>query len=253
MVHDRSTHTSDRDVELASARSDGLEPAAVSEPIGSVLTRFARLAHDAIPGADGAGMTVFDQGEADISARSARFVEQIDDVQFGLSEGPGITVAAEARTVRSGALGSEPRWPRFGPLAAALGVHSVLCLPLLSAGRVLGTVNVYAYRPEAFTDHAAELGERFAVSAAAAVVNARVLSSAQRLAAKLTLALSNQATIDQAVGVLIASESLIPAQALARLRADSEADGVPMAAVARRVIEDGAARSAQQSAGLWIT
>jgi GAF domain-containing protein len=248
LVHHQSSGPSDRDLSPERGGSGRGQPVVVGEPISSLLTRVARLAHDAIPGADGAGLTVFDLGRADINAHSAPFVERIDDVQYDIGEGPCLTAATDGRTTRSGALGSEPRWPRFGPQAAALGVHSVLSLPLLSNERVLGTINVYAHRVGAFSDEAAEVGERFAVSAAAAVVNARVLSSAQRLAANLTLALRNQATIDQAIGVLIASQSLSVARAQARLRADSEAAGVPMAVLARRVIDDGTARAAQLGA-----
>jgi hypothetical protein len=67
-----------------------------------VLTRVAEFAVRAIPGADGAGVTLIEAGHADTIVASAPFVGLVDDIQYGIAEGPCITAAAEARTVRSG-------------------------------------------------------------------------------------------------------------------------------------------------------
>lgn len=92
-------------------------------------------------------------------AASAPFVRNIDELQYELlEEGPCITAALERRTVRSGSLGGERRWPRFGPRVGRLGVHSVLSLPLLLLGQVVGAINVYAHGKDAFGCHSAELG-----------------------------------------------------------------------------------------------
>jgi hypothetical protein len=51
----------------------------------------------------------------------------IDEIQYlTLEEGPCITAALQGRTVRSGSLGGEKMWPRFGPRVGRLGVHSAL-------------------------------------------------------------------------------------------------------------------------------
>ena len=70
--------------------------------------------------------------------------------------------------MRSGSLGGEPRWPRFGPRAGRLGVHSVLSLPLLTPDGVFGAMNGYAHGKDAFDEPAAQVGELFAVPAAIA-------------------------------------------------------------------------------------
>ena len=43
------------------------------------------------------------------------FVGEVDAIQYRLIEGPCISAAAERRTMRSGSLGADPRWPTFGP------------------------------------------------------------------------------------------------------------------------------------------
>ena len=148
-----------------------------------LLVQVATFAVQAIPGADGAGLTMMEHDRADTIVASAPFVREIDAIQYGLGEGPCISAARNGATMRSGSLGGEPRWPRFGPRAGRLGVHSVLSLPLLTPDGVVGAMNVYAHGKDAFDEQAARIGELFAVPAAIAVQNAQVLAAAKRLAA----------------------------------------------------------------------
>ncbi|MFJ1938208.1 GAF domain-containing protein [Kitasatospora sp. NPDC088160] len=111
----------------------------------ALLVHVADFAAHAIPGADGVGLTLVEDGRADTIVSSAAFVRTVDAIQYRIGEGPCITAAAERRTVRSASLGKDPSWPRFGPRVGRLGVHSVLSLPLLTDDRVLGAMNVYAH------------------------------------------------------------------------------------------------------------
>jgi hypothetical protein len=86
-----------------------------------VLTRVAEFAAAAIPGADGAGLTLLEHGHADTIVASAPFVAEVDGIQYGIREGRCITAAAQGRTVRSGELGSDAHWPASvrGPCRSA--------------------------------------------------------------------------------------------------------------------------------------
>ena len=97
-----------------------------------LLVQVATFAVRAIPGADGAGLTMMERDRSDTIVASAPFVREIDAIQYGIGEGPCISAAKERTSMRSGSLGGERRWPRFGPRAGRLGVHSVLSLPLLT-------------------------------------------------------------------------------------------------------------------------
>ena len=92
----------------------------------SLLTQVATYAVQAIPGADGAGLTLLEQDRADTIVATAPFVTEIDDIQYAMDQGPCISAAREGQTVLSGSLGGDPRWPRFGGRVARLGVHSVV-------------------------------------------------------------------------------------------------------------------------------
>lgn len=211
-----------------------------------VLTRVAELAVQAIPGADGAGLTLLEKGHHDTIVASAPFVTEVDAIQYSIAEGPCITAAAQARTMRSGSLATDPLWPRFGPRVERLGVHSALSLPLRIAGGVLGAMNVYAHAPDAFDDRAARLGELFAVPAAIAVQNAQVLAQAKRLAVQLQTALTNRAVIDQAIGILISRIGCGPEEAFDRLRRISQTENQKLHTVAQAVVDEAMRRARAQ-------
>lgn len=100
--------------------------------LSALLIHVAEYAAAAIPGADGAGVTLLQRGRADTIVASADFVREVDVVQYGIGEGPCITAAAQGVTVRSGALGTDATWPRFGPRVRRMGVRSALSLPLVT-------------------------------------------------------------------------------------------------------------------------
>lgn len=208
-----------------------------------LLTRVASMAVAAIPGADGAGLTLLEADHADVIVKSTEFVREIDDIQYGLGEGPCISAAATGRTMRSGSLGGDARWPRFGPRAGRLGVHSVLSLPLLTPVGVLGAMNVYAHGKDVFDARAEELGEVFAVPAAISVLNAQVLSQAQRLATQLQAALISRPMIDQAIGILRSRSGDTAAEAFTRLRMMSQTRHLKLTQVAATIVDEAAARA----------
>ena len=53
-----------------------------------LLVQVATFAVQAIPGADGAGLTMMERDRADTMVASAPFVREIDAIQYGLGGGP---------------------------------------------------------------------------------------------------------------------------------------------------------------------
>jgi GAF domain-containing protein len=213
-----------------------------------VLGRIAAFASRAIPGADGAGVTLLRLDRADniveALAASDPFVDDIDHIQYViLNEGPCITAALERRTVRSGSLGGEKQWPRFGPRVGRMGFHSALSLPLMLPDQVVGAINVYARGKDVFDDHAAELGELFATPAAVAVHNAQILTKALALTVQLQKALSNRPVIDQAIGLLRGRSGATADEAFAKLRDMSQTENVKLIDVAQRMVDEAVRRA----------
>ena len=212
-------------------------------PLEDLLTRVATYAVQAIPGADGAGLTLLEQDRADTIVATAPFVTEIDDIQYGMNQGPCISAARNGQTVVSGSLGGDSRWLRFGGRIARLGVHSVVSLPLITPDGVVGAMNVYAYSKNAFDDRAAELGEIFATPAAIAVQNAHVLAQTRRLANRLQSALELRGVTDRAVGILMSRSGITENEALERLRSLSQREHRRLPEVARRIVEEAVARA----------
>lgn len=242
-----SALTSQQDASDAEGLRSGLAGlsrlAAGTQAVEDLLTRVAEFAVRAIPGADGAGVTMYDNGRAATVVSSSPFVAEIDGIQYGLGEGPCISAAAERRIVRSGSLSGEPLWPRFGPRVGRLGVHSVLSLPLVLPDQVVGAINVYAHPKDAFGEQAERLGAQFAAPAAVAVHNARVLAQAQRLATQLQTALTSRAVIDQAIGILLSRSGGTAEEAFDRLRTMSQAENTKLAVVAQHIVDEAVCRA----------
>jgi len=213
-----------------------------------LLARVATFASRAIPGADGAGVTLLDVSQdghrVEALAASHPFVSQIDEIQYvTLREGPCITAASERRTVRSGSLGGERMWPRFGPRVGRLGIHSALSLPLILPGQLVGAINVYARGKDVFDDRAVELGELFASPAAVAVHNAQILTQAMALTTQLQAALSSRPVIDQAIGLIRGRSGGTAEEAMDRLRAISQAEHTKVVDVARHLLDEAVGRA----------
>jgi GAF domain-containing protein len=216
---------------------------AVRLDLTDMLTQVATFAVQAIPGADGAGLTLLEIDRADLIVKSEPFVRAIDEIQYSIGEGPCISAAASGETKRSGQLANDPRWPRFGPRAGELGVNSALSLPLLVADGVIGAMNVYAHAPNSFDERAQQLGEKYAVSAALAVQNAQILEQASRLLGQLQAGVKNQAIIDQAIGVLRKRNGHTAGEALEQLREMSEDRKESLTIVAAAVVDEAVRRA----------
>jgi hypothetical protein len=216
--------------------------------LAQVLAEVAASAVRAVPGADGVGVTLMHGehgGRAVVaSAASAPFVTELDEIQYGLlQEGPGVTAAEVGRTVWSGSLGGDQSWPRFGPRAGRLGVHSTLALPLAVSGRVVGAITAYAYGKDSFDEHAAAFGELFATPAAVAAHNARILAEALALTDQLQTALLTRPVIDQAIGIIRSRTGRSASESFDQMRTLSQAENRKLAEVAERIVDKAVRRA----------
>ena len=229
--------TTDEDAVLTGSLEALANLSVGSLDLTDMLTQVATLAVRAIPGADGAGLTLLEIDRADLIVKSEPFVRAIDDIQYSIGEGPCISAAATGQTRRSGRLSDDSRWRVFGPRASELGVHSALSLPLVVTSGILGAINVYAHALDAFDDHSQECGETFAVSASLAVQNAQILDQTTRLVDQLRAGLKGRGLIDQAIGVLRRRGGDTADQALDRLKEMSETQQISLTAAAASVLE----------------
>lgn len=216
--------------------------------LNELLGAVATFATHAIPGVDGASVTLLEPDHStppiQTCAATAEFVGEIDGVQYReLGEGPCITCMQTGRATVSGSLGSDNRWPHFGGRVARMSVHSALSLPLAVRGEVLGAINAYARTRDAFGEHAVALGTQFAGPAAVAVHNARLLASARERTEHLQRALANRAVIDQAIGIMRSRTGASADEAIERLKRMSQAENIKLVVLAERLVAEAVRRA----------
>jgi GAF domain-containing protein len=207
------------------------------------LSEVADCVVPAVPGADAAGLILFDAAESSTVVSSTAFRGDVNGVQYALDEGPSISAAASRSTFVSGDLGADRRWPRFGPHAADLGIRSMISLPLILHDEVLGSIDAYAGARHAFGSGVGFGAELFAMRAAVVVLNARTLEHAQRTVGRLETALTSRATIDRAIGIIMSRAGVSADDAFVRLRTMSQHEHVKLRLVAERLVDEAVRRA----------
>lgn len=235
--------------ELAASLSGLSGLLSLHDALERTLVRIAEYTVRAVPGAQGAGLTLLEHRASQTVVATAGFVHAVDDVQYRLDEGPCVSAVGDGEVHTSGNLGGARQWPRFGPAAGRMGVHSALSLPLLLGGDVLGALNVYAHERDAFTPHAIELGVAFSAPAAVSVYNAQMLAQAERLTGQLQAALSSRAVIDQAIGVIMARSGVSSGEAFERLRAASQEQSAKLVHIAQDLLDEAVRRARARRGG----
>jgi GAF domain-containing protein len=216
--------------------------------VDELLTQVAEFAVYAIPGADGAGVTLTHPSEARLRIRvwavTAQFVREIDTLQYEIhNEGPCLTVIRTGRPCVSGSIGEDIRWPRFGPPVARLGVKSALSVPLMLGERVIGAINAYAYGLDTFPEYAMAMGVKFAGPAAVSVHNARLLMEARHRAEQLQRALGSRSVIDQAIGIVRGRAGTSAEEAFGRLVKVRQSENVRLHVIAERLVDESVRRA----------
>jgi GAF domain-containing protein len=202
------------------------------ETVDTAVDLVASLAAQVVAGSAGAGVSLVDEAGRRTKAASDPLVEQADQLQYDLDEGPCLQAAADRAVYRIGDMTTETRWRRWCERAAGLGMRSSLSVPLLAGGRCLGAIKVYAVEPGAFGDREEHLVSLFAEQAAVLLANVKSYDDVRRFSDRLTSALRDRDAVATAKGVLMERERLDPDTAFARLVSLSERDGRPLRDVA---------------------
>jgi hypothetical protein len=162
----------------------------------------------------------------------------LEDTQRELGEGPGLAAYGDSVVVVVIDLATERRFARLAAVVAPRGLHGVLAVPVVVAGRPVGALSVYAteWCPWSGIDVAA-VGA-YAGVVAELVAAGMALDARDAEVAELTQALTARVWVEEAKGALVATEGLDPAAASERLRARAGASQRTVVDVAREVVQD---------------
>lgn len=162
----------------------------------------------------------------------------LDAMQY-LDTGPCVSAADAGEVIEttSDSLFDEQRWQLFAQASAAHGVRSSLSLPFLRSGVVTGGANFYGSGTASFRGHVEQLADLFGAWAPGAIHNADLAFHTRHQATLSVGNLREARLVDQAVGVLVAEGVSDPNAAEARLREAATRAGIPLAVLARAVVD----------------
>jgi hypothetical protein len=162
----------------------------------------------------------------------------MEDLQFGLGEGPCVDAFQHDRPVLEPNLAAPivPRWLAFtGPVVEA-GARAVFGFPLQVGAVRLGALNLYCDRPGPLSDDQHADALVMADVAAQAILVLQANAPPGKLAEELEAGADLQYVVHQASGMVAAQLEIGVAQALIRLRAYAFGNDQPLRQVAEAVV-----------------
>jgi GAF domain-containing protein len=218
----------------------GLQNALLNtDSVEQFLHELAVLAARAVGDGMSCGMALRQRGRpTPVSACTDPLASEADRLQTQAGDGPALRALRDVRPQHVHDTATENRWPRFGRQAASLGVRSCYALPLVTGGEVAGALVLYGRRPGAFGPEEIRRAERFARNAAGALTLALRLASCADQNDQLRSSIMSRAVIDQALGVIMATQRCPQEKALALLRGVSQNTNVKLRDLAASIVSN---------------
>lgn len=212
------------------AKADGLD----------LVDQFCLCAdriQDMVPGCVGLSLSIREGDLTFTWVSTGSPSPELDAVQY-LDGGPCVDAVdtGEQVHVSTEDLLSESRWLLFARAEQAAGVASSLSMPVIHEGKVVGGVNLYGDAADTFIGHHDAIGDILGAWAPGAVTNADLSFTSRERAVSAPAALRSQATVEQAVGMIVAAQHLSTDQARARLRGAAQRAGMTEEEVAAFVV-----------------
>jgi putative methionine-R-sulfoxide reductase with GAF domain len=180
-----------------------------------------------------AGVALTTRGQRpEIPAVTDPMVAEVYQLQMTSGSGPLVTAMKDRATVLIRDTTTDDRWPHWAAKVAALGVRSVLDVPLgTGAGSsTVGVLGLYSREPDAFSTDDEAVAHILARHASVAV-------AAARQEASLAEAVDARKLIGQAMGILMERFDLDSDQAFAVLKRYSQDHNLKLRVVAQHLID----------------
>lgn len=169
----------------------------------------------------------------EVAAVTAPVVAGIYELQISSKDGPLVTAMREQVPVLIRDTTTDGRWPVWAAKVAALGVRSVLDVPLATgpeARRAVGVLGLYSPDPDAFGPDDEAVAHILARHASVALASARQ-------EAALAQAVDARKLVGQAMGILMERFDIDADRAFAVLRRYSQDTNTKLRDVAQQLID----------------
>jgi GAF domain-containing protein len=181
-------------------------------------------------------VTLMRKKKATTVAASDHRALPLDELQYGMGDGPCLTAIRELTTMHVPDLMEEHRWPGYITAAWKQGVGSILAVPLPLEGEANAALNVYSANTHAFSGEDIEKAQAYAEQASKslrlAVRIARLTDDRNNLKA----AMESRTTIDLAAGAIMAQNRCSQDVAFQILRIASSSRNMKLRDVATSIV-----------------
>jgi signal transduction protein with GAF and PtsI domain len=204
---------------------------------GGLLVPFQRVAEAimTVVGVDGARLTLaHEDHQPKWVATTDAAMELLEQIQQDLAEGPCLLAYAENRVVAVEDLRTASRWDPVAVVVDQLQVRGVLSVPVRLDGQPVGTLDVYAPQPRAWSAEEVMALGAFATLTAELVHKGVELAKRDAEVAQLRQALTSRIWVEQAKGVLAATHGVTPDEGFQQLRARARAQAAEQTLQAAR-------------------
>ena len=228
-------------------------PVGLSETLGSLsrtlltddanlqagLRRVAAAGCSLLANCASASVTIIERGRPSTMAATSDVANTLDETQYQSDDGPCLTAARQARTIRIDNTSTDERWPAFSRAAQQNGIASSLSIPMdLGDAAYAGGINIYAGIEDAFSEPDEQLAGAYAVQASVIVANARAYWASFEMTRHLTAAMASRAVIEQAKGILMATHRVASDEAFDRLRLQSQTENRKLREIAADIVDE---------------
>lgn len=196
-----------------------------ADDMPQALERLAVFTTRALPEVLRCSVALIGDGEPLSIAASGPQGAELDTYQYAAGHGPGLEAARTRALVTAPNLAADARWPDMAGCARRAGMHSVAAIPLDVVRSSVGSLSIYVARPDGIVPD-------MLLSAMAIVNQAEILLGELSRRA----ALSQGATVDRAVGVIIAQRGCGVREAYDVLQETAQRLGMDRRSVAERLI-----------------
>src|ERR1700734_992172 len=115
-----------------------------TETIEDFLAELATLAVATVGEGLSCGITLQPNGRPLTAASTDALAAKVDEVQYGLDQGPCLHALRTGTQVSIEDLASDQRWTAYAATALQHGIRSSLSLPLSSGTSTVGAFNLYS-------------------------------------------------------------------------------------------------------------
>lgn len=177
-------------------------------------------------------------GSLRVMASTSEGMRDLELFELQSQEGPCLDCHRTGAPVANGDLAEVGgRWPRFVVKALEMGFHSAHALPLRLRGDVLGALNLFRIAPGEMASADLHAAQALADVATIAIVQQRVVRSAQAVNDQLQTALNSRVVIEQAKGMVGEQAGVEMDRAFKLLRTHARNHNVRLVSLARDILD----------------